>query len=176
MTRLSPLRFDMTLAPAELLSFIRSHCRIDEEGCWIWRGGTNGKPEYPTARVNGRVLTLRPRVFEWSGGKGPQVAVRCDKRRCLNPACMVATSIYERNAARRGKPRSADIVARTTLALRRTPRTKLDLDLARAIRARVEGGEKQITLSRELGVSRDTISKVVLGRYWREPSPWQGLA
>lgn len=164
------------LSPAEWLHWVRLHCRVDEDGCWVWRGCTNGRGGYPVARHDGRTRALRPLVYRWAGNNASQVAVTCGKRRCLNPACMYPTSQRARGALLRGKPRDAGHAARAALGRHAAGINKLNIEVAREVRRRVAEGEKQITLSRELRVCRDTISKIVVGKHWREPSPWAGLA
>ena len=179
MTRLSPLRFDMTLAPAELLSFIRSHCRIDEEGCWRWRGRIQ-QQGIPVYSANRKQFNLRPLVARLAGRFDPRRTrhmMRCGKADCLNPECL--ESATPGSMARRvlkGKRRPADVVARAIAARRAAIPTKLDAAKAQQIRLRVCAGERYPSIAADFGVSKSTVHLIAIGRRWREPSPWQGLA
>lgn len=177
--RLSPLRFDMSLSPANLLAFIRSHCRIDEDGCWRWRGRVQ-QQGIPVYSANRKQLNLRPLVMRLAGKDDPKRTrhlMRCQKADCLRPECMepltpggVAKQLLK------GKRRPADVVARAVAGRRAVMPSKLDMDKAREIRLRACAGERYPLIAAEFGVSKSTVHLVVSGRRWRDPSPWAGLA
>lgn len=162
------------MSRAQLLQHTQQNCVIDGD-CWLWKGA-HSNDGYPLIFRKKRGTSLRRKVFEWAGRSIPQgafIALTCTHANCLNPAHMKCVT---KNALRKGKPASAVHVARTTLGKRNSRFAKLTMDKAREIRRRAGEGEKYPVIAHDYGVSASLVSQVALGRVWREPSPWQGLA
>lgn len=163
-----------SMSRAQLLERARAGCVIDGD-CWLWKGA-HSDDNYPLIFLKKRGTSLRRKVFEWAGRSIPQgvfIALTCTHANCLNPAHMKPVT---KNASRKGQAASAGHVARVTLGKRNSPFAKLSMDKAREIRRRAGEGEKHPSIAQDYGVSASLVSQVALGRVWREPSPWQGLA
>lgn len=163
------------LSPAEKLVALRLRCRIDEDGCWLWRGSTflSGVPRMADAR---RSISVRRRVVELkSGAMVPRqyCTPTCGKELCIRFECIGQRTRSEQN---RGSKRSADAQARVTAGHRRSPARKLSLDKAAAIRERLNAGEPGARIAAAYGVSFSMVRQIARNDAWRAPSPWAGLA
>lgn len=164
----------MNLSPAELVEWARQKSFIDDDGCWQYLGCRNTRG-YPIAYMAGVCFPLRRRIFNAAVrtlAVGEFVSMTCGCIGCVNPAHMRANtrSVYMRRAI--GPNRPADVVVRVTAAQRRRPDCRLNMEAARAIRARYMAGELQRTIAADYRVSRSLVSMVVRQQIWREPSPW----
>lgn len=124
-------------------------------GCLLWTGCTI-KDGYGHIRVNGKlVLTHR---LAWSVANGPvpagqQVLHRCDVPACVNPDHLFLGTHADNMADKTTK-------GRNNLA-------KLTAADVLAIRARLAvGGESQLAIGRDFGVSQAAVSFVKLGKRW----------
>lgn len=164
--------------------YIRARSIVDEDsGCWIWRLCMNcrGGAGVPVASIPGtrRNVTVR-KLAAMAAGKTPQEAVRtsCGERLCVAPEHMVPTTraalgawMVKLGLIQRGPTRQAKRIA----AARAKPHVHMTLEKARAIRARYDeiGNAKAVAL--EFGVKHDHAHKIIRGKLWREPSPFDGL-
>lgn len=152
------------------LEYIRRLCRVDAD-CLIYTGAINTKRHPKIEKRSGRRV-----VWELSCGPIPSgmfVSLTCENPACLNPEHMRLRS--------RGEI-SREVLSRPTVQLKRSAsgaksmihRAKLDMETARYIRS---SNQPQTHLARELGISQQLVSRVRLGKAWREHSnnPFAGL-
>jgi hypothetical protein len=164
------------------LEYIRERCRISDDGCWIWSltSSRNGQP-----MVGGKVVGNPRRVgyahrIAWiaSGRKLPPYRVlvsTCGHPACANPEHRAAMTRreWEKTPERIAThQRGAIASARITPKRRAGGNIRLSLDIARAIRARYAELQNHTHVAREFGLRTSDVHRIVVGRYWREPSPF----
>ena len=171
------------------LDWVRARCDIEageRSPCWLWRGGTNGSgyPLFVQRRAQadgtpGKPSGLPARRVVWAlagraaPAEGRYLALTCRESRCLNPDHMLAvTRVQYMGRALGGKPRPAHHSAAARKGRRTAPDVKITLEIARSIRARLEGGELQKHVAADLGVSRSLVSMVWRHKHWRETTPF----
>lgn len=158
----------------DMLTKILQHTN-DDAGCDVWqRGCCNG---HPAMRHQGKTQLVRRLIWtEMHGTITPGVVVRmqCETHLCVNPEhmhLMTRGKLAQELGAlglMSGLVRSAAI-ART----KRKTHAKLTSAQAKEIRASTETG---VVMSKKYGVSQPRISKVRLGKGFRDfESPWAGL-
>lgn len=148
----------------------------DDGGCKIWRGAcTNG---HPSTRLNGKCQLVRRVV--WSELNGPIESGKIIRCTCQTPGCINPEHLEKTTYKKLGKEmgaiglmsgpvRSAKIAA-TKRASKQSKITEAD---ARRIRY---GNETLAVLAAELGINQAHVSKIRIGKAWREFSnPFQGL-
>ena len=102
-------------------------------------------------------------VFNGSIPAGAFVLHRCDNPPCVNP-----THLYLGDAKQNARDR--DDRGRTARG-ERSPWAKLTQEKAAGIRARVAAGASKSAVSREFGVSRQTVLRVARGLDWCARTP-----
>lgn len=157
-----------------MLEAIRARCRIDEDGCWIWRGSVNSY-ESPRMTVRGRQTVVARHVLalvERKPGASHFVSARCGKPRCVNPACLQART---RSAVMRAAKQTLPLAVRLKIAHAMRARSPIDAATVRAIRAASDAGASRTQLARAHGVSVQTVSKIARRERHAELGPWTGL-
>lgn len=141
------------------LDEIKARCFVDD--CWHWLGAV--EHGYPTAKIDGKNTRLRTYLFG-NAGKGKYVGTTCGNRDCLNPHHIRALNRV------RLKP---DAVAKAKMTQAARARAKkLDYEKAAEIRRLGAEGVTQKEIAEKMGISTAMANKVLLGRSWREASPW----
>lgn len=147
-----------------------SRC-VEEGNCLIWSQGTNAD-DRPMAYINGRMVGVQRWVLEQYLGRelrtGYCCSPRCGNTRCLSRLCL--TEVTKSEAMKRHYKRTPSKSVSKSQGLREALMnrgwTVLDMEKARAIRARRdEGGEK---LAAEFGVSVAHIYRIWRGKNWGE--------
>jgi hypothetical protein len=131
---------------------------VSPDGCWLWRGGDNGRGYGVMGLRDPRRTTYVHRVmYELAKGpilEGYEVAHTCDVRNCVRPSHLVLMTHAGNVADMVSKGRSARGASRRN--------TRLTEDGVRAIRSRVAAGERRAELAAEFGVS---VAAVDLDRH-----------
>ena len=133
-------------------------------GCWLWHGGTNGRPGYGVYMSEG----AHRRSFRMALGPippGMQVCHRCDVRLCVNPAHLFLGTPADNSADMVAKGRSG-VGRRPSVAGERNPRAKLTRAQVDQIRHRRASGESATSLGRAFGVTGGAIWFVCGGGRW----------
>ena len=158
-----------------LLDTLTPHC-VDDAGCLVWkRSCCNG---HPAMRRDGKTMLVRRVLWEQLKGPIPAghiVRMTCGSSKCICPEHMECTT-YQRVAKQlgalgimSGTKRSAAIAR----AKRKGHQAKLTAEAVQAIRTSDEPGT---VLAARYGIAQATVSKVRLGKVWRDfASPWRGL-
>lgn len=124
--------------------------------CWLWTG-------YKDSKGYGRItIDKKPFLahrFSYKLHKGPIpkglfVCHHCDVPACVNPEHLFVGTQFDN---------MQDMTAKG----RRVGNIKLTSDQVCEIRERVANGETQISLAKEFGIDRSTISKVVNRKRWQ---------
>lgn len=147
----------------------------DDAGCAVWqRSCCNGHPAF---RRNGKTLLVRREIWKDEHGEiapGQIIAMQCETALCIEPEHMQATThqrLAKKNGAlglMSGPVRSAKIAA-----TKRKSQAKLTAAMVLEIR---QSNEKTKTLAEKFGVAQAHISKIRVGKCWRDfSSPWAGL-
>lgn len=149
---------------------IKANC-LDDGGCLIWQGQTNGSgyPKY------GRV-GVRRRAYELAYGpleRTDLVTITCGRSLCLKKTHLKKTNKSEVAAISNSRP-ATQLKRSASLAKTNRPRLgKITMEIAREIRASDKSG---LELAEELNVSPSLISCVRLNKSWRDYSnPFAGL-
>ena len=149
---------------------IRARC-IEDGDCLIWKGkvSQSGQPIMWS-------MTGRRKVWSLVCGPVPDgklIGVSCGCKLCLNPGHLALLSRADVTRVSHGRP---DVKALRATANARTARAKfakINMDIARKIRASTKSGPE---LSTEFGCSASLVSLVRLNKAWVETaSPWAGL-
>lgn len=126
--------------------------------CWVWTATRDewgyGKIGYPEPGVRKMVFAHRA---AWEMENGPIPDGLLVLHRCDNPPCIRGSHLFLGTPAQN----MADKVAKG-----RHP-SKITLQQAANIRARVACGDRQSDLAREFGVSPSTVCDIVQGRRWK---------
>lgn len=151
-------------------AWLRARTKEGEGGCLIWQQALTGAG-YPAASWEGRVLNVRPLAYDQigpGGRNGRLLVMTCHNKQCVevqHMALKCKSGVAKHNpssyAARRDF--AADIKRRDN-----APARKLTIEQARAIRARLAAGERQVDLAREFSVRKDCISRIWTGKAWKD--------
>ena len=131
------------------------------DGCWPWVGATDPKG-YGRFGINGSVLFAHRVGYEFFVGPIPDgylLRHRCDNPPCVRPDHLLPGTDQDNadDMRRRGR---ANYGKRLTMAD------------AQAIRAAARAGAPSLAeLARMFGVSKSTVSVILLNQTWRDGSP-----
>lgn len=146
--------------------FWRRVAKAGPDECWLWTGQImpNGYGRISRGRVGeGGISTHRLSVEIATGKPVPDDMVvmhKCDNPGCVNPAHLVIGTYAENTAdmIAKGRKRTVAKVGNENGKALLTP------ELVRYIRA---SDKSQSEISRELGVDKNTVRGVLIGRTWR---------
>lgn len=152
------------------LEAIKAKCAIDQDGCWIWNGGTSyGKPR---AIFDDKSCLVRRVSFELAGKMpkrgAPVVFAKCEKDLCVSPECMAKKSHKQAlgEAAERGVySASASPAKRFRAALKSN--AVLNAEQVKVIRS-MTCSHKEI--AEKFGVNKATIGRIRRGETWKNYS------
>ena len=150
---------------------------VDDGGCLRWIGAAgNG---HPSMRVDGRQVLTRRVIVELDSGpiaRGKIVRCTCETPLCVAREHLIVTTYraVATECGRRGLMSGPVRGARIAASKRCSEKAKLTAEAVREIRASTSTG---VALARRYKVSESTVSRIRLGRMWREfvGNPWAGL-
>lgn len=146
--------------------FWRQVAKAGPDDCWLWTGG-GGNGRYGSIQIGGKGTKHRlvhRLSWELANGAAPPtdmvVMHACDTSLCVNPAHLVLGTYAENTAdmIAKGRKRTVAKVGNENGKALLTPET------VRYIRSSDKG---QSELARELGVDKNTVRGVLIGRTWK---------
>lgn len=135
------------------------------DSCWLWTGATGANGYGYVRRVGYANLAHR---VSWELAKGPipnglLILHICDVRNCVNPSHL-RTGTHRDNAMDM-VAKGRDVISKIDVRGEKHGASKLTWAKVREIRASSEPG---LVLAARFGIAKQTISKVRLGRSWKE--------
>lgn len=149
--------------------------RCEEVGeCVEWQGYADN--DVPQVSHGGKLVSVRRLILDLGGiavRDGSFASCSCGNKRCVKPEHIVQRTrlqhLQKMNAI--GPNNTGARVAKLSMHARK--RSKLTIEKVRELRM---SGESSMTLSKQYGVSRQTISRIRAGDVWKElSSPFAGL-
>lgn len=150
------------------------HFEVDENDCWIWTRSRTNQGYGAFKRAGSRKPQLGHRIsWEIHRGLIPDgllVLHKCDRPACVNPDHLFLGSFKDNTQDMVSKnrhsakywPRPPERVARGNAI----PLAKLNPGLVLEIRAAFATGESMRSIGRRVGVTHESIRKVVRGKSW----------
>lgn len=127
--------------------------KIDESGCWIWQKNRDAKG-YGKISVKG-AGTQWAHVAYWIAANGP---LPTGRHIVIDHLCRVPSCV---------NPKHLEAVEQAT-NVHRGRQSKLNMEVARKVRARVIAGQTANQIKAELGVSIQNVWWIAEDRAWRE--------
>lgn len=156
----------------EFMAWMQGRYRVNECGCWVWRGAVTGA-RLPNASINGKTVNVRRRLVELTrkAALGRLLVVGgadcCDT--CVNPE---HSRVMTMSALRKMVRLHTDDVRRHCVQFiaKRRERSPIGWTEVREFRRLAsEGyGPAQIKRMTEASVSRECIRLIAAGVTWRE--------
>lgn len=153
------------------LKRIKDRC-VEVGKCWIWQQGVNSNGQ-PNARFGKFSEPVRRKVVEFRQGKRPRAGwfcvALCGQKLCVSPDCAqeMKGPEYVRYLNRIGAINTPAHTAAKTAANRRRSLTKMTMERALELRARINAGEDRGHVAAEFGVSRGHANHIAAGKCWR---------
>lgn len=151
------------------------HRTRDDAGCAVWRFSCcNG---HPAMRQGSKTVLVRRAIWQDAHGdieSGKIIRMTCETTGCVHPDHMQLTT-YKRLAKHLGSLgiMSGPVRSAKIAATKRKSQAKLTAAMVLEIR---QSSEKTKTLAEKFGVAQAHISKIRVGKCWRDfLSPWAGL-
>lgn len=132
------------------------------EICWEWVGAYRSSRGYGHVRINGRSEYAHRICWVMMFGSIPEgmcVCHHCDNPKCVRPDHLFLGDRSDNmtDAALKGRiPKPKDFIS-----------AKLSQDQVREIREFVFTPDQIIQKSKQLGVHRQTVKRIILGKTWR---------
>lgn len=150
----------------------------DLPGCWLWMAGRtpNGYGKFSA----GRGITVSAHRFSYELAFGPIpeglfVCHRCDNRACVRPDHFFLGTNSDNllDASRKGRAAAGErhgthLHPELVTRGEQCHSAKLSPQQVQAIYERSHAGEQRTDLAKEYGVSSVMISKIALGKSWRQ--------
>lgn len=155
----------MSLSLAEILA----KCEPYGE-CLLWTGGLVYEGGQPRIWIDRKPHSARRVVFGLARGEiaeGRRIGLKCGERLCLHPEHMrqmTTTELLTEHHRRQGGLTPSHIAACTASARRRS-NNRMDMDIARAIRASEEPAS---VLAKRYNLCKATVCKVRRNERWAE--------
>jgi len=130
-------------------------------GCWIWMGSLNHNG-YGASKINGKIQGAHRVSYMLCVGSIPEglcVCHKCDVSACVNPRHLFVGTQLE-NIQDRVRKRSGRWSGRGNHAAKLRGRIEEIVD-------RLDAGESQGSIARDLKVAQTTIGQIALGKTWR---------
>ena len=149
-----------------LLDYLHSRSRRDDNGCLIWLGAKD-QHGYGMTGWEGRTWRV-PRLMWTALHDHPGELCVCHK--CDVPSCIEPSHLFLGTARDNARDRESKGRGNRTVRVRgeQVVTAKLTWPEVRTIRARHAAGERVLHLAREYGLHHSTVDDVVRGRSWRE--------
>lgn len=156
----------------------RFWANVDKSGeCWMWAGATD-RAGYGKLTVNHKLKRAHRLSYEIAHGLIPAdqyVCHRCDTPGCVRPDHLFVGTPMDNVAdcdrkgrTARGQRAGAAAHPERKAVGERIGTAKLTAQAVKEIREQYRAGVRQVDLARRYGVVQTTISRVVLGRYWKD--------
>lgn len=90
----------------KIISKVFQNCRVNEDGCFIWQGGTSGNGRgggYGRISIDGGTMAVHKVIWICFYGPVPprkQIDHECNNRLCCNPKCLTLVT-HKQNQKRR---------------------------------------------------------------------------
>ena len=140
------------MSETEMLSWLQTQYDLNENGCWVWRGGKNSDG-YGKVWWKGRGVSPHRLYWLLSGRTIPE-----GLEMCHGPGCSKACYNPEHLRPDTGSANQLDKHRDGTFVI-----AKLTAEQVRAIRADTRLGR---VIAEEYGVTKDTINKIKTGKHW----------
>lgn len=135
--------------------------KSDKDACWIWKASIVAG-DYGQFWMNGKTVAAHRASFMLHKGpitEGKIIRHTCDCPSCVNPAHLIEGTTFEN---------SQDMIARgRVLRGEQNGASKLTEPQVRLIKSRLAKGEKERTLARKMGFSRNAVRNISKGITWR---------
>lgn len=134
------------------------------EGCWLWTGRTNTESGYGYFDYGPRCRTSVPaHRYSWELHNGTipdgmHVLHRCDNPPCVNPDHLFLGTNLDNVRDKQAKGRQ--------LRGERVGTAKFTAGQVTEVRRRVAGGETQLSVARDMGMSPRHVHDIVTRRTW----------
>lgn len=151
-------------------------CGCSEGACMPWSGKFFKARQGPVVHLDGKEFVLRRVIYEAHTGK------RLAQAESVRPSCGEADCIHPQHLVK--EPRNKQLIGRARLPstrakLARAQQAKAPYSMSevQALRARCIRGElTRVAAAKSLGVSVETMERMVNGQAWRDFSnPYQSL-
>jgi len=158
------------------LKTLKFRCNVVGE-CWEFRTDAKSvlRKHHPMAKVDGKPKLMRRHAYELvRGSLDGCLAPFCENPACINPAHQKVMTIAQRNKlggkAAANSPTRGAKVAQTK---RERGLTKIDIDIAHAIRASEEASDVEAA---RYGIDPSLVTKIRRGQGWKDyTNPFSGL-
>lgn len=138
------------------------------DGCWEWTGSRHTQG-YGQFRFGGKSSKAHRVSWFLATGEMPPASVkvchRCDNPPCVRPDHLFLGSQRENMADCSAKGRMGDHIGRA--AGERNGMAVLSPVVVMAARLMRQGGTRPSVIADRLGISRNNVSKITLGRTWK---------
>ena len=132
--------------------------------CWLFMGCIAGRG-YGGIQQGGKMLLAHRAAFELANGPIPAgtfICHTCDNRRCVNPAHLYAGTPQQNMDDKVARGRQSYLSGESNGCAKLTTGQVLAIRTARA------GGAKQRELAAIYGVGQTQISKICIGKRWKQ--------
>lgn len=132
------------------------------DSCWEWTGSLSAGG-YSQLQIDGEKFyahRISYRLFHGPIEPGRYVCHKCDNKKCINPMHLYAGLPEENTEDAMERGELKEYVADGN------PAAKLTADEAKDAYERVQDGESQASVARDLGVTKSCIWTVVHGKTW----------
>lgn len=134
---------------------------LKTDTCWVWQGGVDGN-KYGKFYLGYK--TILAHRFSAMLVTGPEYLANKDVlHTCDNPPCVNPNHFQYGNQAQN----IADMVSKCRQARgEKHSQSKLSEADIETIRIRLSNGEKQVKISRDMGINQSVVSRIKTGKAW----------
>lgn len=164
MRRTRGVPFDDDGVPMITADWLLARVRDNGEGCLVWTGYSQGG--HPKANFGGDNKPFNVRRVIWKALTGRDVRkdriikTSCGVHNCADPAHLV-----EKPHGARNKGRVQSLAERAKQAMAQRAKSTMDPAVLQEIRA---GELTQVALAAKAGCSQAMVSRIQLGKNWRD--------
>lgn len=152
------------------LASIKAVCRVDEDGCWLWRGKSIGG-RHPVARVDRVEVLIRRHVFHVQGKY-----LKSSRLHVVRPTCGTLTCVC---------PDHLETISRGTMSRESAVKMNSELRTAKTMAGRIAAGQVKLSYEKaeairldprrhavvaaDYGVNPSMVSRIRRGQAWVTP-------